>query len=238
MAEGARVAGGGAGLATCENSVVGPPCTWDGPTVPDPASYADLLARVRMLLAQLDRTPVVGISGHGGSGKTTLAAGLAVSLGFDEEQVVSTDCFYARGAGPGSGLDDLHDWPALIELLHRVRASPRPSRLTYPVRMWDGGEGRCDVALPPVVLVEGIRLLRPLTRPVLDLAVWIDLPPEIAARRALRRNRAQGDSAAELDLWHTKWIPEGIAYARAVEPEGLADLVLPAAGPRGDEGLA
>ena len=35
-------------------------------------------------------------------------------------------------------------------------------------------------------------------------------------------------SQAELDLWATKWIPEGHDYERAVRPQELADIVLPA----------
>ncbi len=199
--------------------------------VPDSATYADLLARVRGLVASLDRSPVVGISGHGGSGKSTLAARLAGDLGIEEEQVVPTDLFFARDAGHDSGLDDLHDWPVLLDLLRRVRRRPAPPRLTHPCRDWDGLETERDVPLPAAVLVEGIRLLGPRTRPLLDLAVWIDLPPDVAAVRALRRNRAQGDSEAELDLWLTKWVPEGHVYERTYRPSTLADLVLPAAGP-------
>ena len=42
----------------------------------------------------------------------------------------------------------------------------------------------------------------------------------------------QGDDRAELELWDTKWIPEGHDYAADVRPERLADLVIPAAGMR------
>jgi uridine kinase len=83
--------------------------------------------------------------------------------------------------------------------------------------------------MPPVVLVEGIRLLRPELRELFDLAVWIEMTPEAAGERAVARNIEQGDSAEELDLWRTRWIPESHAYVAAVDPAGLADVVLPAA---------
>ena len=125
---------------------------------------------------------------------------------------------------------DLHDWPVLFDLLNRLRAAPYPPRLLYPVRTYDGAQRTCDEPMPPVVIVEGIRLLRPETMPLLDLAVWIDLSPESAGRRAIERNRSQGDSSAELDLWHTKWIPEAHAYAQSTNPDRLAHVVVGKAG--------
>lgn len=189
------------------------------------ASYDDVVARVRDLQQQLDRPPVVGISGHGGAGKSTLASALAHAVGCDEEQVVRTDRLKAEDAA-SAGMFDLHDWPVLINLLERVRAEPTPTRLAYPTRVYDGRTGERDLPMPPVVIVEGIRLIRPETRPLLDLAVWIDVTPEVAGARAIERNRAQGDSQAELDEWHTRWIPEAHEYVRLVDPAGLADLVL------------
>ncbi|WP_309647879.1 DUF2087 domain-containing protein [Nocardioides sp.] len=193
-------------------------------------SYHDLRGRVVGMLTGAERPPVVAISGHGGAGKSTLAARLMTDLGGTSEQVVRTDCFYAAGAGPGSGLFDLHDWAVLLDLLGRLRATPPARRLTYPVRAYDGAQRTCDVPMPPVVVVEGIRLLRPETLGLMDLAVWIDLSPEVAGRRAVARNRQQGDSSDELDLWRTKWVPEGHDYARLVRPETLADVVVAADG--------
>ena len=59
-------------------------------------TYDDLLARVRMLITESARPPVVAIAGHGGAGKSTLALRLAADLGVHEDQLVGTDGLYAR----------------------------------------------------------------------------------------------------------------------------------------------
>lgn len=197
---------------------------------PAPATYDDLRARIARLMASMDRPPVVGISGHGGAGKSTLAARLMTELGGDPQQVIPTDRFYAAGVGTGTGLFDLHDWPVLFDLLHRLRAAPAPQRLVYSARTYDGAERTVDTAMPPAVIVEGIRLLRPETSPLFDLTVWIDLSPEAAGSRAIERNREQGDNAAEMELWRSKWIPEAHAYARLMHPELLAHIVVDGTG--------
>ena len=189
-----------------------------------------MLDRTRDLVARLPRPPVVGLCGHGGSGKTTLARSLAADLGFGAEHVVSTDRLYAATDTRRAGLFELQDWPVVLDLLGRVRAEPTPERLRYPSRQYDGEEGAVDVPMPAVVIVEGIRVIRPETLPLLDLAVWIDLDPERAGARAKARNVLQGDGQDELDLWDTKWMPEGHEYQRLVSPERFAHLVVAAAG--------
>ncbi len=194
------------------------------------ATYDDLLARVRALAETSEAVPVVGISGHGGAGKSTLAARLGADLRLHEDQVVPTDCFYAPTCGPDAGLWEQHDWPAIEALVSRARRLPRPERLRFDYRWWTGQRGVEDHPMPPVLVVEGIRLLAERTRDWFDLAVWIDLDPDAAGARAKARNLAQGDDRAELDLWDTKWIPEGHAYARIERPDTRADVVLRAEG--------
>lgn len=197
------------------------------------ATYDDLLVLVRTLVETSEAVPVVGISGHGGAGKSTLAGRLAADLGIHEDQVVPTDCFYAPTCGPDAGLWEQHDWAAIESLVTRARRVPRPERLRFDYRWWTGETGVEDHPMPPVLVVEGIRLLADRTRDWFDLTVWIDLDPETAGARAKARNRAQGDDRAELELWDTKWIPEGHDYARIERPHARADVVVGAVDPAG-----
>ncbi|MBW9092339.1 hypothetical protein JNB62_01435 [Microbacterium jejuense] len=187
--------------------------------------YDDVLRDTRQLIAELDRPPVVAIGGHGGAGKSTLALRLAADLGISPSQVVPTDRLYAAVDTRRAGLFEIQDWPATFDLLRRVRTGGE-ARLRYARRGYDGQEGLVDEAMPVAVIVEGIRILRPETASLIDLAVWIDLDPRIAGERAKARNRDQGDDEAEIVLWDTKWIPEGVEYERVVRPQQLAHLVL------------
>ena len=191
-------------------------------------TYDELLAHVRALISTTDRIPVIGISGHGGSGKSTLAARLGADLGLVEDHVVPTDCFYAATCGPHAGLWEQHEWRLIEQLVRVVRSVPAPHRLRFEYRWWTGETGLEDHAMPLVLIVEGIRLIHDRTRDWFDLTVWIDLDPDVAGARAKARNLLQGDNQAELDLWDTKWIPEGHAYMAEVDPVQSADLVLPA----------
>ena len=195
-----------------------------------PSTYDELLARVLTLVAHSEKPPVVAIAGCGGAGKSTLARRLAKDLGVHEDQVVGTDGLYAKTDTDRAAMWELHDWPALFELLQAVRAEPTPERLRYRYRWYYGQEGDVDEPMPPVVIVEGIRVIRPELMHLFDLAVWIDLDPVRGAERAKARNRLQGDSDAELHLWDTKWVPEGVEYQRLVRPQDLAHVVIGASG--------
>lgn len=190
------------------------------------ATYPDLLARVQDLVATSNRVPVVAISGHGGSGKSTLAGRLGADLGLEPDQVVPTDCFYAVTCGPAAGLWEQHDWRLVEELVRSARRTPAPERLRFDYRWWTGERGVEDHPMPPVLVVEGIRLLHESRRDWFDLTVWIDMDARAAGTRAQARNLAQGDSREELDLWDTKWVPEGYRYEAEVDPAGLADVVI------------
>lgn len=183
--------------------------------------YQELVDQIKPLL-ESQEVVVLAISGHGGSGKSTLAEKLATEFGVEDEHIVRTDNIHAKDYENAKGLFELHDWPIIMELLTNVRKNPQ---LEYKTRDWKGVEGSVGIVRPHLVILEGIRLFRPETLPYFDLSVWIDCPIDVATKRAIDRNREQGDSEAELALWDTRWVPEAMEYVEQVHPELIADFV-------------
>jgi uridine kinase len=181
----------------------------------------ELIKQIEELLTS--KSPVViAISGHGGSGKSTLADKLADHFGISENQIVRTDGLHAKNYMQAPDIFQHHDWETIMHLFSSIRST---DRLVYLKRDSDGVESTVDVPRPPVVIVEGIRLLRPEVMPYTDLSVWIDCPLELATKRAKERNRLQGDSDAEIALWDTKWTPESRLYYDRVQPQRLASFI-------------
>jgi uridine kinase len=182
--------------------------------------YTEIVARIRQLLEK-QTVVIVAISGHGGSGKTTLAAKLAEEFDVTNDQIVHIDALHAANYMQIKDIYQQHDWKTLADLLTRARSD---ERLNYPTRDWKGNAGNVDVTRPRVVIVEGIRLIRPDLMPLFDVTVWIDCPAETAAARAIERNREQGDSDEEINLWYTKWVPEAKRYEADAQPHKIADF--------------
>ena len=183
--------------------------------------YKDLVRIIEKLLAQQE-VVVVAISGHGGSGKSTLADRLARQFDVAEDQIVRVDGLHAKNYMQAKGIFELHDWPAIMDILKNIRTS---KRLQYLQRDDKEVESMVNVPRPRLVLLEGIRLIRPEVLPYVDIGVWIDCPLDAATKRAVERNRQQGDSEAELALWDSKWVPEAKHYVEQIAPQNIASFI-------------
>lgn len=164
---------------------------------------------------------VVGLSGFGGAGKTTLATALADAV--PRVAVVAGDDFL----DPAGCAVVTDDWAGMDRSRLREQVVD-PFRRGDPVRWqrhdWDEGLAEWH-DLPPceVLVVEGVGVLHPSLS--WDLTVWVDVTPGVALARGIARDRGRYDDHET--LWREVWTPTDEAYVARFRPDLTADLVLP-----------
>ena len=150
---------------------------------------------------------LVGIGGHGGAGKTTLAGTIPGA------QVVGTDEFWNGSEFELSRLRSevlepiLRGEPAEYRAFSWVLQKP----LAQPRVVWPEG----------VVVVEGVCALHVLFRDAYDLRVWVDAPRELRLARGIARD---GEDARE--VWEKQWMPSEDRYVERDDPISAADMIV------------
>lgn len=171
--------------------------------------FADLGRDIRAR-ADGEGMVLVGIDGHGGSGKSTFAMRLGQIAGGCS--IVHTDDF-ADGGGPLNA-----------ERLRREVIAPllagRPVR--YRPWDWDLSMFGRPVLLPPSgpVIIEGVSSTRLPFAQAYHLRVFVGCPAGVRLQRGLRR-----DGAGALRNWR-RWMAEEDDFFAADRPWERADLIV------------
>lgn len=170
-------------------------------------------------IRRLPRFPVIiGISGYGGSGKTSLAQVLADRL---SAATVSIDEFGTEAVFKRS-----HDWHGfdrkrLIEQV-LVPLSGGARKLSYDsCDDWDTW-----ATVPRALLVErflileGVGLFHPDVVPYLDYRIWLDVSLAEATLRGVRREQNLGHDPG--NVWQHLWEPNEVDFERQFHPKEWA----------------
>lgn len=174
-------------------------------------------ARVLDLVAERRRVPltVIGIGGHGGAGKSTLAAHLATQI--PGTQIVATDSFW-----DGSGFD--------LDRLHREALAPLLNGRVAEFAQWDWAAKRAGatqrVVPEGIVVIEGVCALHRMFREHEDARIWVDAPYDVRLARGIAR-----DGEASTATWVDVWMPNEDRYVATDDPIGCADLVVDGTAP-------
>lgn len=146
------------------------------------------------------------IDGRSGSGKSELAT--AIAADWPELQLVHLDDLY-----PG--------WDGLEEGSGQVAGILTDGRW----RAWDwatGAPGQWhDLDLRRPILIEGMGALTRASRPLADVALWVELDDSARRERALRR-----DGELYAPHWD-RWAAQEAALIAQENPLGLADEIVP-----------
>lgn len=176
------------------------------------AALERLRDAVRVLAAPRAR---VLIDGRSGAGKTTIARRLRDSWpGDGVPRLVGMDEFYPGWDGLASAGDTVG-----AEILAPLADGRRGA-----YRRWDWaadapGERVLVEPTDPLIL-EGAGALTPRSRPLADLAVWVDAPERNRRSRALAR-----DGETYAPHWE-RWAAQERAHIASHDPAALADLRL------------
>lgn len=190
------------------------------PTATDIDQVAAAVERARD--GRPDERVVVGVSGFGGAGKSTLAHAVAAVV--DGSVVLRGDDFL----DPERSHRRSDNWDGVER--QRIRSEvidPFRSDADVVYRPFDWGARTLGVPtrLPEatVLIVEGIGLFHPEFVDVFDLTVWVDVPLEDATRRGIDRDRREGHAHDE--LWTDVWVPNDRDFADAFDPRSNANLL-------------
>jgi uridine kinase len=153
----------------------------------------------------------VGIGGHGGAGKSTLAGLIPAA------QVVGTDEFWN-----GSEFE-----------LARLRREVVEPLLDGVVARWHGFDWDAGRAAPEVrvvrpegiVVIEGVCALHRMFRDAYDVRVWVDAPRELRLERGVAR-----DGEAARERWETVWMPAEERYVDRDDPIPSAHVIVDGTG--------
>ncbi len=161
---------------------------------------------------------LVALDGRCASGKTTLAAALSAALSDIGCTVLHMDDFFLRPeqrtpsrlSTPGENID--HE-RFLSEVLRPLAEGEMPIYRPFSCRTQTVGDA-VDLALAPIVLIEGSYACHPRLRDRYDLRLFLSVDPKTQMDRILARN---GDAAAI--AFRDRWIPLEEAYIAACAPQ-------------------
>lgn len=188
---------------------------------PDCPEYQALQARVVELKAGLARPIVVAVSGFGGSGKSTLAERLKQQLG--DAEVVSIDAFIIDRLQKRS-----EDWEGFDRERFRMQVLEPVTRgeiALYEEYDWDTNAivGWQSVPKSMYLIVEGISLFHPDLLKYYHFTIWIDCPPDAAAKRGAERDRSEGKDHDA--YWFEVWKPNEQGFFDKYHPKDVASFV-------------
>ena len=167
------------------------------------------------------RRIVVGISGFGGAGKSTLARRLVAALP-GSMRIRGDDFLEPALVGERSD-----DWSAVErrrlreEVLDPFRAGATGR---FRRRDWATGGLQPAEAIPDaeVLVVDAVGLFHPELDDALDLLVWVDVDLAVAAERGKARDRRAGN--AHDQLWDEVWVPNDRDFVERFDPRAEADV--------------
>jgi uridine kinase len=180
---------------------------------------ADVLGLVRQAASERVDPLVVGISGYGGSGKSTLTRHLVDAL---------PGSIRMRGddfLDPKRSHVRSKDWDGVerVRLASEVLVPFRERRASV-FRRYDWSRRALGAPEPvptgDILIVDLVGLFHPDCLDALDVRVWCDVGLETATHRGMKRDAQLGRDHSR--LWKDVWVPNEIDFAENFSPRAGA----------------
>jgi uridine kinase len=174
-------------------------------------------------IKSLSQPVLIGISGFGGSGKTTLAEQLGKGL---NASVVGVDSFMIDRT-----LTDYRRWEIMDftrlenEVLKPFTNNQNP--ISYGHFDWgkNGIVETREIEHNGYLIVEGVGLFRPELLKYFSYKIWIDCPLEEANERGKKRDREVHLNPQD-EYWNGIWKENEKQYFSEFKPNEIADAVI------------
>jgi phosphoglycolate phosphatase-like HAD superfamily hydrolase/uridine kinase len=186
----------------------------------------------------------LGITGRSGAGKSLFARDLVRALRARgrETVLVALDDFLRPDRPARSGMEA---WPgdSPLELPGRVfrldvltagllEPHARGLDVSLDLELEDGAPRSLRVPGQATLVLEGLYLLHPRLRALLERVAYLDVPEELCLRRVAARELPLG-GAQELERTRRRYLPAQARFDELCPPASRADLVLDALNPLG-----
>ena len=174
-------------------------------------------------ISSLPKPAIVGISGFGGSGKSTVAKLLGDCLG---APVVGVDSFQKKGAFTTKfSLWDIMDFARLEKEV--LQPFSKGSNVTY--KHFDAEKelllNTVTIENHGLLIVEGVGLFRPELLKYFSYKIWLDMPMEMAIARGKKRDREEYGNPTD-ELWDGVWKDNDLEYMKEYKPKESADIII------------
>ena len=174
-------------------------------------------------LKDLQKPIIIGVSGFGGSGKSSFSKELGNKLHIP---VVGIDSFQKTNKHAEYSLWEIMDFTRLeqeviIPFIKEERVIKyghfnSPTNSIYKTVEFENNG---------LLIIEGVGLFRPELLKYFTYKIWVDLPVDEAIRRGKKRDREEhGDPKDE--FWDSIWKENDQQYVETYKPKENADLVV------------
>lgn len=172
-------------------------------------------------IQNLSKPAIVGISGFGGAGKSTLANDLAKTVG---GYVVGVDAFFKNTTDENYSLWEIIDFDRLEQ---EVLVPFQEGRdISYSAFDWENNTlgQKQEMPTTDLLIVEGVGLFRPNLMQYFDFSIWIDCPLDVAIARGKKRDKEEYGQDHD-QLWDGLWQRNDQDYQREYRPKETATTI-------------